>query len=494
MGIIRTQTVKGTFYTYLGAVLGLITNIFLLARFFTPEQIGLLSILIAYSLIFAQFANLGFDNVTLRLFPYFRSTGNKHNGFLFLMVIVLIAGTILSSVVFLLIEPSITQSNDGAATLFNEYSFYIIPLIVFTLFFNSFDAYSRVLYKSVRGTFLKEFLQRALIIIAILLYLFHVIGFSGFILAYIISLCLPTVILIFLIARDSPLCLKPEPKFITKDFRNNIITVSLFGIITVFSSTIIINIDRIMIESFLDLAQVGIYSITFYFGVIITMPSRALSKISSTIVAEAWKNNDIKLIKDVYYKSCLNQMIFSALLFIGIWANIDNIFCFLNEKYIEGKYVILWVCIGSFIDMSTGINSAIIGTSKYYKMQSLFMLIFVITIIITNYFLIPEYGITGAAVANAISLLLFNFLRWFFIWNRFGLQPFTPRYLLVIVFALAAYFAGYALPAINPYYIDVFIRSFVILAVYGLLIYFTGLSEDINNRINFYLSKLRRSV
>ncbi|HNV96066.1 MAG TPA: polysaccharide biosynthesis protein, partial [Bacteroidales bacterium] len=72
MGIIRKQTILGTIYTYLGAGLGVFTNLILLAWFFTPEQIGLLNVLVAYSLLFSQLANLGFDNVTIRLFPYFR--------------------------------------------------------------------------------------------------------------------------------------------------------------------------------------------------------------------------------------------------------------------------------------------------------------------------------------------------------------------------------------------------------------------------------------
>ncbi len=488
MGVIRSQTIHGALYIYIGAGLGLVTNLFM-PYYFSKEQIGLLNVLVAYSLIFAQFANLGFDNVTIRLFPYFRNDSNKHNGFLYILGNVLIIGMLLSAVLFYILEPYIVDRSDKAFSLFNRYSFYIIPLILFTLLFSSFDAYSRVLYKSVRGSFLKEFLQRIFIILAIVISYFFTLNFDRFVLAYVICLSLPAVILIWLVGRDGHLSFKPNRGFVTPELRKNMYSVGIYGIIAVFSSTVIVSIDKIMLQSMLgDLAWVGIYSILFYFGTIITMPSRALMKISSTVVAEAWKNDDLKTVKDIYYKSCLTQMIFSALLFIGIWANIDNVFSILPKSYEVGKFVIFWVCLGSFIDMSTGINSTIIATSKYYKAQSLFMTIFVIIVIVSNYLFIPTWGIVGAGIANAISLFLFNLMRWMFLWNKFNFQPFNYKYVLVILFSVIAFIPGYYLPVIKPFYVDIIVRSGIITVIFCLLVYFFKLSEDINSRVDTYMS------
>ncbi len=488
MGVIRTQTIKGTAYTYLGAVLGIVTNLFLLAKYFSTEQVGLLSVLVAYSMLYAQLASLGFDYVTLRLFSYFRNDTNKHNGFLFILISTLTVGMTLSTSLFFIIKPYMIEEVGNATSLFPQYVNFVVPLTFFTLLFISFDSYSRVLYKSVRGTFLKEFLQRLLIVIAIILYVLHFLDFNGFVLAYVISLSLPTLILILLIVKDRQLNFNRVRGFVTPELKKSMISVSFFGIIAVFSSSVILSVDRIMIERMMGLSEAGIYSIAFFFGVVISMPSRSLAKISSTVIAEAWKNNDFKTVKDVYYKSCLNQMIFSALLLIGIWANVNNIFHILPDKYILGKYVILWVCIGSFIDMSTGINHVIISTSKFYKAQSLFMAIFVLIIVVTNFIFIPLYGMTGAGIANAISLFLFNLMRWIFLWNKYDFQPFNFRYLLIILFAFIAYIPGYYLPEMNSFIIDIIIRSGIIFIIFSLLIYFSKVSEDINNRVNTYIS------
>lgn len=490
MGVIRKQTIVGTLYTYLGAGLGVFTNLILLAWFFSPEQIGLLNVLVAYSLLFAQLANLGFDYVTNRLFPYFRDPQSQHHGYFALLVRVLLFGVIISSLIFIFMFPLLAK-NDSGNKLFSLYGWYILPLTFFTLFFNSLDAFSRILYKSIRGTFLKEVLQRIFIILVIGAYILWTFSFNYFVLLYVISLSIPTIIIFILLYKENELSFRVEKGFVNKKLKKEIWSVSIFGIITIFSSSVVINIDKIMIQQYLDLTQTGLYAIASFFGVIITMPSRALSKISATVVAEAWKENDTSTINTIYYKSCINQLVFSLILFVGIWVNIDNILLLLPAKYAHIQWVIFWIAMGSFIDMSTGINSTIIGTSPYYKMQTLFMIIFVGIIIFTNAIFIPMYGIEGAAFASALSLFVFNLIRWLFLLLKYKMQPFNDKFILTIAIGLLAYYIAYKIPALNQFYYDIILRSLVVLIIYVPAIYFFKISDDINSRINVYYEKIR---
>src|SRR5690606_10898250 len=113
----------------------------------------------------------------------------------------------------------------------------------------------------------------------------------------------------------------------------------------------------------------------------------------------------------VYRKSCINQLLIGLLLFIGIWANIDNIFKMLPAGFEVGKYVILFISLGYLIEMSTGLNGVILSTSKYYKYDSYFFIALIFITITSNYFLIPIWGITGSAIASALTLLFFNLFR-----------------------------------------------------------------------------------
>ncbi|HJN05985.1 MAG TPA: hypothetical protein QF480_05170, partial [Bacteroidales bacterium] len=94
MGIIKKQSISGTIYSYVGVVLGFITTGLLYPQIFTTEEIGLLRILVSYSLLFAQFAGLGINTVTIKLFPYFRNYERKHHGYLGLALLVSTVGLI----------------------------------------------------------------------------------------------------------------------------------------------------------------------------------------------------------------------------------------------------------------------------------------------------------------------------------------------------------------------------------------------------------------
>ncbi len=268
--------------------------------------------------------------------------------------------------------------------------------------------------------------------------------------------------------------------------------VSLFGIISVFSSTIVVNIDKIMIQQYLNLYETGIYSIAYFFGVIMSMPSRSLTKISSSVVADAWKRNDLDTIKNIYYKSCINQLIFSLLLFVGMWTNINNLIQFLPPKYSHIHWVAFWIMLGAFIDMATGINNTIIATSPSYRMYTFFMLIFVVVIVLTNMIFIPMWGITGAAFASALSIFIFNFIRWGFLFLKYKMQPFDVKYLIALLIGIITYLLVILIPVFSPFYIDMLLRGVICVWVMVPMFYYFNISEDLNERILVYYQYVKR--
>ena len=489
MGIIQKQTIKGTVYTYLGVALGFVNIGLLTPKIFSTDQIGLTNILVAISAIFAQFASLGVNNVTTRLFPYFRDEKKKNNGYLFILLMVVIIGFVLSLFVFHFLKPMIISRNIHKSSLIVRYINYLIPLILFTLIFNVLDVYNKALYDAVLGTFLKEFVFRILNFIIIIFFYFNIIDFDNFVLLYVISLSTPAVVIIFILIIRKQFSLKPNLSYIKKNMAKIMISVGLFGIIAGLSGIAIINIDKLMVNDLLDLKATGIYSITFFFGSLIIIPSRALKKISSTLIADAWKNNDTQIINKIYYKSSINQFIIGSLIFIGIWANIDNIFrIILPPEFISGKYVIFFIALANLFEMISGVSSSIIQTSKKYKYQTYFMIILVFLVVITNYIFIPIYGIKGAAIASAISTFVFVSMRYIFVLRNFKMQPLKINHIFVIIISVVSYFAADIIPLFNNVFFDIIIRSGIIVIIYGVLIILFKVSDDINLKLikNFF--------
>ena len=156
---------------------------------------------------------------------------------------------------------------------------------------------------------------------------------------------------------------------------------------------IVTKIDMIMIQRLMDLEHVAFYTVAFFIGNAIKVPGKSIGAISIPLVAKAWEKQDYKEIQTLYTKSSINQLIIGGVLFLCIWLNIDEIFSLLPTKFQGGKWVVFYIAIAQLFSMANGINGTIIVNSKYYRYDLYTNVILVFVTVVTNYLLIPEYGI-----------------------------------------------------------------------------------------------------
>lgn len=494
MGIIEKQTFKGSFFSYLGVAFGFVTVGLLWPKFLEPEEIGVINFLIAGSAILAHIASLGINSLSIRLFPYFRNTETRHNGFLSLVLIFALAGSILILIYYLIFKDNIVENNIEKSFLVANYAYFIVPFTIATLLYNLFDSLHKVTYNAVIGVFAKEFLFRLLNLILILLYAWFTFQFRLFLNIYFILFTLPALILIIALYRNHQFNLALNFAFISKDLWRSIADVSMFGLLGGMGTIAISNIDKIMINRFIGLEATGVYSIAFLFGTVITLPSRPLGKIATTIVAESWKKDDTDTIKDIYSKSCLNQFIFGGLVFLLVWLNIDLVFMIIPKTYAAGRYVILFMALAGVVEMATGLNGMIIATSKYYRYQSMFIFFLLLLVIVTNYIFIPRFGITGAALASLLSVIIYNAVRAGFLYMKFRMQPFNYRFLIVLGFILLALLAASFLQYIENWIIRTLLICLSITILYLLPIIYFRISSDINDSLVGKLTFLNRKL
>ncbi len=484
MGIIQKQSISGTIYSYVGVVLGFVTTGLLFPRIFSTEQVGLLRLLVSYAVLFSQFASLGINTATVKLFPYFRDKEKKHHGYLGIALLVILAGLVISIIIYLMLRPYFVTHGQEKSALFVTYFYYVVPLIIFTLLFNVFDTYYRVLYNAVKGIVYKEIVQRVLILVVIIGYALHMIDFRLTVILYVLAIISPAFFLFVSLIRSGQFFVKPDFSFVDEKLKKQFLDVSFFGMISTFSGVLVLNIDVIMVDGILGLSAAGIYTVTFFFGTLILVPLRTMGKIGSVVISDAWKANDTETIQNIYKKSSLSLSVIGFLLFIGIWGNIDNVFFIISNDYLSGKYVILFIGLAALLDIALGINPQIIINSKYYRYISYFLFIFAVLLIITNLLLIPVYGIVGAAIASLISKFIYNLIKFFFLYKKFGFQPFDYRYPLLILFSLIAYFASLLLSPFDNYILDIVVRSLFIFVMFSVPVYLFKISEDINEHVD----------
>ncbi|PID92317.1 MAG: hypothetical protein CSA96_03810, partial [Bacteroidetes bacterium] len=225
MGIIEKQTIRGSFFSYLGVAFGFITVGLLWPRFLEADAIGVINFLVAIAAILAHLASLGINSVAIRLFPYFRDEKKGHNGFLALALFFCLIGSTLVLLYYLLFKERIIANNIEKSYLVARYACFIVPFTVATLLYNLFDSLHKVSYNAVIGVFVKDFLFRVLNLLLILAYAFFSFRFQLFLNAYFVIFSLPALILIIALARGGQFDLRIRTGFISKDLRRSIVDV-----------------------------------------------------------------------------------------------------------------------------------------------------------------------------------------------------------------------------------------------------------------------------
>lgn len=496
MGVIKKQGIKTTAIIYVGALVGYVNSMVLFPQYLGKEYYGLLQTLLSATLILAQFARIGLPNLTIKFFPKFRADGQGHNGFFMFITAMSAIGLILFIGAYLLIEDTFVGWFAEKSPLFVQYSYLLFPLTICYVFFDTYSAYSRSILKAFVPSLIREVLVRVLITICILFYVLQLVELTGFL--HLVTLIYGVIVLVLVVYFKylKQLNFKWKKSFITKPFAKEMTNFTSYAFLGGSAAMLINRIDVIMISSITGLQNAAVYAVAGSISTILYIPTRALNQISEPVISRAWKEKNMLEIKSVYQKTSIVQFLAGVFAFLGIWANIDNIFALILPDYAEGKYVILFISLAKLFDMITGCNSAIIANSKHYRFILYSNVCLVFIAIATNLLLIPKYGIVGAAIATAISVFLFNFAKLVFILIKVKIHPFTLKTVVLLMIVAVVYLSCLLIPSFNQedslihLMLDILVRSVYISITFGGLVYFLNINEQINDIINGILKKV----
>lgn len=494
MGIIQRQALRTTVVNFLGAIFGSVTRISM-SLLITEAQIGLLTLLDAISGVFTIIFSLGFEQILAKMFPRFRDDENGHHGFLMFGVLLSLVGIAVSCFLFIFLEDFFLSENQDTNKIFKSFSYLVFPLIFFRIIFRNLDGYAKMLFNTVIGVFLEAFLSKLVLALGMIAFFLVWIDFKHLVWVFVLNFCLPgLVIAIYSFAKTKKITL-PHKDLIAPKERKAIREYVLFGILLGTSGSIILYIDSLMVNKMVSMEALGVYSILFFAARLLIIPSKAILRISTVIIAESWKENDLDNIQSVYEKSCLNQLLIGAFMFGVGWACLEPVLSLSPNLagYAEHAYIFFFLGLGLVFEMATGVNTAIIATSTKFKWNTYFGFALAALVILFNLVFITFFGVEGAALASMCAMIIINILRWAFIYKTYQLQPFRGKFYVALVLSIGFIFLCHFLNlnlAVIPK-ILVYVSGLTIL-FWGIVIG-SGMSEDINDwlrkMLNTYVKK-----
>ncbi|QOR75572.1 MAG: polysaccharide biosynthesis C-terminal domain-containing protein [Thermoflavifilum sp.] len=501
MGIVRRQSIQSTIFIYAGFAIGAFNVLVLFTHFLSPEQFGLIQLMVNAAALMAALATLGTVPVVNKFFPFYHEyLKPARNDLPLLVICICLIGFGLFILAGWLGKGLIIRKFSGNSPLFVQYYFWLFPMVFFMLFFTLLESFAWGLRKTVLTNLLRETIVRLYGTVLIAGVALRWISVDTFIKLYSGLFAVPALVLLVVLIRSRQFQLHIRMSSVTRRLWKRMLSFSLYvfssNVFNVFAKTM----EIFFISSINGLAQTGVYSIADYIIRLMEVPQRGMASITTPLLAVHWKNKDYREIEKLYHKSSATLLIAGLAILGLICTDLRDIQYVLPEKYRGISWVVWILGAGKLIDLGTGVNNQVIQTSHFWKFDFYTNIFFTVISIILNYFLVHRFGMLGAAITAALSLSLFNFIRCVFIYWRFRMQPFRKATAGILLSGIAAYVIATSLPlpfvhgqdtGVMAYLIDAVLRGLVYIGLFGATVLYFRFSEDVNQLVEKWWQKLK---
>ncbi|WP_204345271.1 polysaccharide biosynthesis C-terminal domain-containing protein [Psychroserpens algicola] len=484
MGIVINQSLKNTVTTYLGFGIGAINALFLYTNFISDEYYGLVAYILSAANIMMPLMAFGAHNTIVKFYSTFK-TKNSLNSFmtlmLFLPLVLAIPVAAIGYFSYDAIADILSQKND----IVRDYLWYIFITAVAMAYFEVFYAWVKVQMQTVFGNFMKEVFHRVGAMMLLLSVFLNHITVDQFLMGIVGVYVIRTfVMMLYAFSKRLPVF-----KFNKIDKIRSILKYASLIIIAGSIATIILDLDKFMLNNYLSIEKVAYYSVAVFIATVIAVPQRAMHQILLPLTATFLNENKAKELNDLYQRSSLTLYVISGFIFLLIIVNINQLYEIIPSEFSGGLVVVFLISLAKLYDNLLGNNNAILFNSDYYYMVLFFGVFLAVLAVVLNLILIPLYGINGSALATFTAIVIYNTIKVYFVKLKFSMLPFTSETLKVtlvlIVMVCAFYFWDFPFHPI----VNIALKSMAIAIVYGLLIYRLNISEDISEVLLKYLKR-----
>jgi len=183
---------------------------------------------------------------------------------------------------------------------------------------------------------------------------------------------------------------------------------ALPGIIASFQNVIFIYMDRIFIKHFMGDSPVGIYTLGYMLGQGLSMVYEAISQAILPKVYNDMGENYDTAIKELEHFSYRYYAGLAIITVIIVLLSPVIVAIFSNDRYSEASSVMPFIVMGFMMGGFYKIPALVLGYHKIVWFYAWLSIVSFGTNALLNWYLIPLYGISGAAFASFVGLFIYS--------------------------------------------------------------------------------------
>lgn len=182
--------------------------------------------------------------------------------------------------------------------------------------------------------------------------------------------------------------------------------------------------DMLMLGRFVTTEEMGIYNTAFKIGYLSLFFVLSMNAIIQPKVSELYHQKNIGEMKKVVNRATqLIILLTLPLTFVLIFFG-DTILSLFGENSVNGATALTYIALGGLYNAMTGNVDQILNMTNNQKNVSVILFTGFVTNVILNLFLIPAYGIEGAAIASLITNIIVNTIFVIIIRRKLGFYTF----------------------------------------------------------------------
>lgn len=188
--------------------------------------------------------------------------------------------------------------------------------------------------------------------------------------------------------------------------------------------------DTLMLSAFRGEDEVGIYNTSLKIAALNSIILVAINSIAMPKFAELYIRNEKQAFKNFVKQSTLLMFLVSFPVLLVIFLFPKFLLGIFGDEFTIGITALLILAFGQFFSAISGSTVQILNMTGRHKQARNILIISTVINIALNFYLIPIYGINGAAIATAFSTVLWNVLAVLYIYKyfKFLTYPFPIKF------------------------------------------------------------------
>jgi len=229
--------------------------------------------------------------------------------------------------------------------------------------------------------------------------------------------------------------------------------------------------DRIFIERYFSLTDVGIYSLGYKIAGLVLLFTASFKSSYDPFFYRIANTEKYEIAREKISKT--NTIYYQITVFLSFtlaFFSEEIIKIFFNKEYVNAYLFIPILCLAYIFDKISGLINLSFYQNKNTKIVMIITLAGALVNLLFNFILIPSFGAFGAAWATVLTMLVLTIVKYF--WSKkYYFIPVEWVKLSITTLALGAIFFVFTLFTLQNPLLTLFIKGIIYLIILSLIIF-----------------------